>query len=224
MWLLIVALLSTASVATQECRCESSNEDFYSHRRLTHEIHADNAHFESVKIDSAGYYIVDRIRVVPPIECDYHKSLQDKMAKEKDEKNVHYHNIFSFETVNNVFSRAKGTVRGATQKEEIFDCDEHTVSTPPKHTGMPKDIEKFILHELEKPRYEMNEKNQLVKVTPVVKNLHTREDGTPYLVESELDCGSLPLPVRLNYRALPFHCRCPSNVNPDELPVECHTA
>ena len=209
--LLIVATLSSAAAATQMCRCESNGEDFYSRRRLTHEIHADNAHFESVKIDRTGYYIVDGVRVVAPTECDYHRTLHAQI--EEDEKEDR--SMFSY-----FFSHSTGTVRGVEAQKE-FVCDTHTIKTPPQHTGMPESVEKFLIQELQKPKYVMDDHNNMVKVDPVVPSLHKRQDGTPYLVESELECESLPLAVRLNYKAMPFHCRCPENVEPAQLPAEC---
>jgi hypothetical protein len=220
-WTLLLAVTTLPSVAgVKHCRCESDDENLYSRRQLALEIHGN---FHSVKIDGQGYYIVDGVRILPPTECEQHEG--------KLEKNDGHSNIFNFGSsffgsrrLDNIFSRG-GSIRGAETNAEssvFFSCDAGVVESPPSGTGMPEDVEKFLLLELAKPKFVMDKTGNLMKDTPEEPFLHETNDGTPYLVESEIECSKLPMSVRLNPRAIPFHCRCPKNVKPTYLHTECH--
>ena len=75
-----------------------------------------------------------------------------------------------------------------------------------------KEVEELILKEYAKPRFAMDDSGQLKKQIRNAPQLHTRSDGSTFLAESELDCETLPLSIRMNRRALPFHCRCPDHI------------
>jgi hypothetical protein len=210
--LLIIAAISSKTAAVEQCRCASKTEgNLYARRRLTHELQTAHG-FQSVKIDSVGYYIVNGVRVVPPIECEHHRTLQAQAAEDEAEARGFFSNLY-----------ARAGVRGSAQPQEIFLCDTHTIRTPPTHSSMPLEVEKFLLHEQTKDSFVLNEENILVKAAPVAPSMHQEQDGTSFLVESEIDCQSLPKAILFNRRAIPFHCRCPTNVDTRSLPKECHS-
>jgi hypothetical protein len=209
--LLIAAALSSTTAAVEQCRCTSAKEgNLYARRRLAHELHAEHG-FQSVKIDSAGYYIVDGVRVVPPVECEHHRNLQAQAVEDEAESRGFLEQLL-----------ARVGFGSMAEPEEVFLCDTNTVRTPPTHSGMPLEAESFLLHELTQEYFVLDHNNQLVKESRPAPKVRQDQEGTDFLVESELDCESLPKAVWFNRRALPFHCRCPSNVDTRTLPLECH--
>lgn len=198
----------------EHCRCEVNGEDLYSRRHPTHVLESELG-FHSVKIDRNGYYIADGYRILPRFECDHHRRLHHM---HQEEESVEARGFFSYWV-------SQWSVRGANNKDFplVFSCDLFTVSTPPHGSGMPPTEEAFLLAELRKSKYVLDGDGSIfTSKTPFEFTMNTRPDGTHYLIESELDCEKLPLSVRLNRNALPYHCRCPENVNPTGLSDECH--
>ena len=211
--LIILFSLASLAAAVEHCRCESKGEDLYSRRRLTRVLQSDHG-FHSVKIDRNGYYVVDKHRVLPPLECEQHRRSH---AVNKGGVVEQLRGVFSY------WASRLG-VRGTSNDDlsRTFPCDSLTVNSPPHGSGLPETEEAFLLAELRKSKFVVNGESNLVREPPIEFNMLTRSDGTRYLAESELDCEKLPLSVQLNQKALSYHCRCPENVNPNMLPDECY--
>jgi hypothetical protein len=208
--LLIIAAISSKTAAVEQCRCASKTEgNLYARRRLTHELQTAHG-FQSVKIDSVGYYIIDGSRVLPPIECEHHQTMQAQAAEDEAEARGFFSNLY-----------VRVGLRGGAQQQEGFLCDTHTIRTPPTHSSMPLEVEKFLLHELIKDSYVLNEENILVKAAPMALSMYQDETNS-FMVESDIDCARLPRSTWYNPRSIPFHCRCPTNVDSRTLPKECH--
>ena len=98
-------------------------------------------------------------------------------------------------------------LRTSGKLPEVFVCDTLTTRRPPSRSSMPKNVEAFL-------------RKQLIAVAQHAAT-HQDANGATALTESQIDCQTLPKAVLGNRRALPFHCRCPANVDARTLSSEC---
>ena len=219
---ILLATVFSATNAVDRCRCETEHENYYERRRQTQELQQELSSI-SVHIDNRGYYLVDGVRVLPPAECPHPKSRGGETMFSISTLFSHRRRGLSGTPFDNLFVPSGGGLRGQqASSPATFACDSQVVATPPALTGVPVSIEEYILQEYSKPRFIMDlASGELKRETRTVPFQHTRSDGSKFLVESELDCSTLPLSVRMNRQALPFHCKCPSHVPISLLPSEC---